>query len=577
MPEEIKRIKVDKRKKRRERLLKAFALLFVAGALAACAYHFLFRPWRAADLARKSVASLDAGNFRLAFLQLSSARQIRPDNASVLRAAAIFEGKLGRRESLDLWEEVALRAALSDDDRAQRAVTAMLYGTDEQFATAVAELESAGDKIKAWALRIGRFSFRGNLDRALDEAQRAIAETGDPGLKLGYAKLLLRRYGAPDWMAQKSEGIAAFEKMAAVVDELQSTKEAQPALAFGLDFLKAPPQFTERWIDAAFADSKAENPALLPAAEAAVQSGKMTPEQVQEMLTPVYRHAPTERRAAFALWLSGHNLTTQAVSLIDKVESAKDPVAFTAVADALARRGEWKAVIDAADSSTGPPESVRALTRARAEIGIGGSEDKAMSSIRLGLQAAAREGRLPAALGMADKLSGGPKVANEELLGLCGNPGTADLAFRLLQGRIIAGEGTAALMPAYEKAKAVAPDAPTVKDFGRYLELFRGGLAVDPADTAAAVQADPSYIPMRITHALVLLRRGKPPEADAVFKDITVYFDQLPPAYQAVIAAIAQANGRSLEAAAMARQIDKSALTPGENDLLRKIQSPTGL
>ena len=577
MPEEIKRIKVDKRKARRKKLLKALAWLVLASLVAVAAYQFLFRPWRAADLARKSVASLDAGNFRLAFLQLSSARQIRPDNAAVLRAAAIFEGKLGRRESLDLWEEVALRAALSNDDRAQRAVAAMLYGTDEQFKTAVEELEGAGDKIKAWALRIGRFSFRGNFDSAIGEAQRAIAETGDPGLKLGYAKLLLRRYGAPDWIARKSEGIAAFEKMAAIVDELQDTQEAQPALAFGLDFLQAPPEFTQRWIDAAFADLNADNPALLPAAEAAVQSDKMTPPELQALLAPAYKNAPTERRAAFALWLSGHNLTTEAVSLIDKVESAKDPVAFTAVADALSRRGEWKAVIEAADSSTGPPESVRALTRARAEIGIGGRDDKAVSSIRLGLQAAAREGRLPAALGMADKLSGGLKVANEELLALCGNPGTADLAFRLLQARVIAAEGTVSLLPAYEKAKSVAPDAPTVKDFGRYLELFRGGLTVDPADAAAAVQADPSYIPMRMTQALVLLRRGKPAEADAVFDDITIYFDQMPPAYQCVIAAIAEANGRSLEAAAMASRIDKSKLTPGENDLLRKIQSPLGL
>jgi hypothetical protein len=577
VPDSKKTIRSVTARARRAALRRAAIILVVTGASGLCAYHFLFRPWRAADLARKSVASLDAGNFRLAFVQLSSARDIRADNPAVLRAAAIFEGKLGRRESLDLWEEVALRAALSNDDRSQRAVAAMLYGTDEQFAKAAAELDGAGDKIKAWALRIGRFSFRGNLDSAVGEARRAIAETGDPGLKLGYAKLLLRRYGAPDWIARKSEGIAAFEQMAAIVDELQDTPEAQPALAFGLDFLKAPPEFTQRWTDAAFADPRADNPALLPAAEAAVQSGKMTVQEVHTLLSPAYKNAPTERRAAFALWLSGHGLTSEAVAFIDVVEASKDPVAFTALADAHARRGEWKAVIEAADSSTGPPESVRVLTRARAEIGLGGSGDKAVNSIRLGLQAAAREGRLPAALGMADKLSGGPKVANEELLLLCENPGTADLAFRLLQARLIAGEGTAALLGAHDKAKAAAPHAPTVKDFGRYLELFRGGLAVEPADTAAALQADPSYIPMRITRALMLLRRNKPAEADAVFDDITIYFDQMPPAYQAVLAAISEANGRSLEAAAMASRIDKSNLTTGEKDLLRKIQPSPGL
>jgi predicted amidohydrolase len=68
-----------------------------------------------------------------------------------------------------------------------------------------------------------------------------------------------------------------------------------------------------------------------------------------------------------------------------------------------------------------------------------------------------------------------------------------------------------------------------------------------------------------------------PAEADAVFDDITIYFDQMPPAYQAVLAAIAEANGRSLEAAAMASRIDKSNLTTGEKDLLRKIQPSPGL
>jgi hypothetical protein len=51
----------------------------------------------------------------------------------------------------------------------------------------------------------------------------------------------------------------------------------------------------------------------------------------------------------------------------------------------------------------------------------------------------------------------------------------------------------------------------------------------------------------------------------------------MPPAYQAVIAAVAQANGRSLEAAAMASRIDKSNLTPGEKDLLSKIQPSLAL
>ena len=75
-----------------------------------------------------------------------------------------------------------------------------------------------------------------------------------------------------------------------------------------------------------------------------------------------------------------------------------------------------------------------------------------------------------------------------------------------------------------------------------------------------------------MTHALLLLRRKQPQQADAVFDDITIYFDQLPAAFQTIVAAIASANGRASEATAMARQIDASLLTPGEKQLLRGVQ-----
>jgi hypothetical protein len=568
----------ESKRRARQHLLLIVVVLAVVAAVAAALYRFVFVPWRANDLARKSVASLDAGNFRMAWVQLASARQMRAEHPSVLRAAAILEGKLGRKEALDLWEEVAMRAALSNDDRAERAVAAMLHGSEEQFAAAIRELEETGDKTKAWALRIGRFTFRGDLDGAIDEGRRALADTNDPGLKLGFARLLLRRHAATEWGARTPEGIAAFEEMAGLVDQLQGTTEAQPALAFGLDNLQAPPEFTRRWIDAALADPVPDNPALLPAAEAAVQSGFMTPLQVHEKLRAAYDAAPLERRAAYSLWLSGHGLTKQALSMVTRLEATKDPVALTAWSDAFAREGRWKTIIEIVDAATGPPESVRAMVRARAEVATGGAA-KAENSIRLGLQAAAREGRLPAALGMADKLSGGAKLANEELLALCSYPGLADLTFRLLHARLGYTQGTAALLPAYERARAAAPEAASVANFGRYLALF-GETEVDPAmttETAAAVAAEPSYISPRVTHALLLLKLGQPAQADAVFDDITVFFEQLPPSHQAVVAAVAAANGRKAEAEAMTARIDKSKLTTGEKDLLSKIQPSLGL
>ncbi len=568
MPE--KRIRIDKRKQRRRaRLIKALLALLAMVAVGAALYYFAFRPLRARDLAAKALASVDSGNYRMAWLQLSSARQLDARNASVLRAAAIFEGKLGRKESLELWEQVALRASLDDDDRARRAVAAMLFGTDGQFAAALAELEEAGQPVKAEALRISRLSTRGNLGGAIAEARRASATTGDPGIKLGLAKLLLRYHTVSGHGAPNPQSIAAFKEMAAIVDDLQTTPEAQNALAFGLDYLRVPDDVRRPWIDAAFADLSAKNPALLPAAEAAVQSGYLTAPLVHAKLLPFYKGEDMDRRCAYSLWLSAQGMPHESVLLVAPVEAASDSVAFAARAAALAGMGDWNGIIASADSATGPPESVRVLTRARAEVSLGGAP-RAASSLRLGLQAAAREGRLPAAIGMVDKLEGGSPMVDEELVVLCRQPGTADLAFRLLRGRWSRTKGTDALVPAYETARQAAPDAASVRDFGRYADLAKG-LLVDADATQVAVVTDPAEINARVTRSLLLLRQRRPDEADAVFNDITIFFEALPPGQQAVIAGINQARGQRELARAMLAKIDTSKLNAGERGLVRDI------
>lgn len=565
-----KRKRIDRRRQRLIRLLAKISLVALAVALVAfLAYRFVVSPLRAKDLAAKALANIDSGNYRMAWLQISSARQLGPNDPSVLRAAAIFEGKLGRRESLELWEQVAQQASLDNDDRASRAVAAMLFGNDEQFAAALAELAEAGDHIKAEALRISRLSTRGHLSRAINEARRASATTNDPGLKLGYAKLLLRYHAVAGEGPRPPQSIAAFQEMAGIVDELQTTPEAQNALAFGLDYLKVPGDVRRRWVDAALADLSPTNPALLPAADAAVLDGFLTPEELHAKLGPVYGRATLDHRCAYSLWLTAQGMTDPALSFTSPLESASDSVAFAARAAALAGQEDWQGIIAAADSATGPPESVRVLTRARAESALGGAP-RSGSSVRLGLQAAAREGRLPAAVAMVDKLPGGPAMVDEQLVLLCGQPGIADLAFRMLRARWARSKGTDSLLPVYDTARHAAPESSSVRDFGRYIELAKG-IVIDEAGAQAAVAAEPADINARITNALRLLRQGRPDEAHAVFDDITVFYETLLPGQQAVIAAINQARGEKELASAMREKIDMGVLNPGERGLLHDI------
>jgi len=59
----------------------AFVLLSVTGA---AGYHF-FTGWRARDLAAKAKDNFEKANYRMAWLQINSARELRPEEPDVLR------------------------------------------------------------------------------------------------------------------------------------------------------------------------------------------------------------------------------------------------------------------------------------------------------------------------------------------------------------------------------------------------------------------------------------------------------------------------------------------------------------
>ena len=80
---------------------KTLLLLVVVGA----AGWYFFTGWRARDLASKARESFEKGNYRMAWLQLQSARDLRASDPEVLRTGALLEAKFGRPEALDTLQE----------------------------------------------------------------------------------------------------------------------------------------------------------------------------------------------------------------------------------------------------------------------------------------------------------------------------------------------------------------------------------------------------------------------------------------------------------------------------------------
>jgi hypothetical protein len=558
----------SRRRRKLKKLLLIFALSLVGVAVAgAVGYHF-YAGWRARDLAVKARENFAAGNYRAAWLQLSSARSLRENDPEVIRSGALIETGFGRKGSMTLWDELARKITLSEEDRLERSVATLRHGTDEQFDTAIREYEGVGDLAKAGALRTARRVIRGDLDGAIVEARKATETTSDPFLRLDVAKLLRQRH-ASDFASPQQNTARVKQEIIKIVDSLLDTEAAEQALAFGLGNLAPLPQETrQRWTTRAMQRQATDNPAVLPAADAMVRGQDTTAAKIYGQLRPLYDAAPLDRRSSFALWLSSQGLAREALGLITAQEAADNTSAFLVRADALGRDGNWAAVLAATDKAPALSESVRLMTRARAELAMGENE-AGLRSVQSAILAAAQEGRLVNMVESADTL--GPvtgTAVNDGLFVLCGQTASADTAFRLLRRRLGRTEGTAAVVPAWQRAKEVAPDAASVRDFGRYQELLQSSL-LTPEEAAAAVAENPAEIDPRINQALLLIRRNRQAEAAAVFDRFGITFRDLPPAQQAVLAAAASSAGDENLARSLVNNINLELLTPGEKALLK--------
>jgi hypothetical protein len=561
------------------------ALLVVLGIAGAVAFHF-FQGWRARDLADKALENLEIPNYRMAWIQMNSARSLRPDDPQVLRAAAIIESRFGLPSALECWDRLNEKAQLTTEELVERARATARFGSKDQFDAAALAVENAGLQLDAAQLRAARFMSRGDMDAAIEETARAVDVLGDPGLKLDYARLLLRRHMDRLSSSQDSQTAAIADKISAIIDSLAGTAQEKEALALGLAFLQPADDKRSRWADQALQDVSADNPALLAAASVAVQTGREKPADLYRRLRPVFDAAPLERRSALSLWLTRQGLPAEALTLITAQEAAESPEAFAARVEALAAMQNWKALIEASNMPGKATASMRLASRARAEFGSGYPQS-GLTSAADAVRAAAAEGNPESVITSMDSI-GAQAAVDGALVELCGDSRYADAAFRLSRDRFTrrAARGGDALASAMERASAAAPDSPALGDYRRYLALVEQPVEGQtqpeekvaqpptPEETGKAVEASPTSPAARITHGLALVRAGRAKEALAIFDDFTIYFNRLPPPMQAALAYVYAAGGQPQVGAEMARRIDRTALGPEEIALLQALPPP---
>ena len=561
---------------RRQILLRSLGFLAIAlvllGILGGAGY-YVFTGWRARDLAGKAKANFDDGNYRIAWLQLNSAKALRPDDPQVLRAAATIEGAMGRVTSLEQFEKLAERTELTPEDLKTRAEIAARHGDERQFDEAVAALESSGQAREGGELRAARRLRQGDIDRAIVEARRAADAADDPGSRLALARLLARRY-RPEFGADRSpsaKAVAGAAEVVEIIDGLLETPQRNSALAFALNEINASPENRRRWAAAAMEDVRTDNPALLPAAAVLVRSGQKSPRQIHGQLRPVFDAAPLHRRAAYALWLTGAGLPKDALTMITAQEAGESTAAFGARTEALFATDNLEAVLAAVESGGNVDADVRLAAKARAEYSRGRGAQGGAAALREAMEAAAKSRRLEFILPTGDSL-GATNVVDTKLAELCADPAVADYVFRVARDRFSRRGRPSLLAAAFARAQAASPQSPAVQDYARYRALT-GDEPVNLEITAAACADEPSNVSFRITHALNLLENNRPADALKTFDDITVFAERLPPGQLAVLAAVLAANGDTARARGAAAGIDPALLAPGEYVLVAPLRA----
>jgi hypothetical protein len=97
----------------------------------------------------------------------------------------------------------------------------------------------------------------------------------------------------------------------------------------------------------------------LPAAAVLVRSGQKTPQQIHGQLRPLFDAAPLERRASYALWLSGAGMPKEALTLITAQEAGESTAAFGARTEALFATQNLDGVLAAVEAGGNVDADVR--------------------------------------------------------------------------------------------------------------------------------------------------------------------------------------------------------------------------
>jgi hypothetical protein len=523
---------------------------------------------RARYLTAEGMRSIENEAFSRGYRQIMVAHSLRPGDPAVHRAWVYVRSRTNEEAMMPEWQALASEGPLSPMEAKEHARLLLVYGNEAEFDAAIRVLEAMGETGAVAGLRWQQAARRGDYSGAVELAREAVTAEDEEGLRFELLRLLILRYG-PALLppaVPSEEDDRALAEILATTERLRGTKLGPRAVALALAGAPIPPTTAWAWAQEALQDRTAENLALLPAADLAIETGASNATTLAAELRPVFAESSLERRADFADWLNRHGQSAAVLELIATDEAIKDAGAYAARAEALTQLEQWQALFEMSTLESEVPSSLRLATRAVAARRLG-QDSLVPELVAQALDSSVREERLEDTVRALDFYDESALV-DDILLGLCARQDAAPQAYPLARARFKGRGDEQTVLQALDVAEQVVPEHVAVLDSRRRRELL-AGRPVDPAETAAAVAIAPANVALRLTHALALVRAGRSEEALAVFDHVDVFVSELTPSEQVIIyAVLQQVSGQSFNAARLLAAIDRSRLTPEELALL---------
>ncbi len=547
-----------RRRFRRRLLVVGLPALLVAIAVSLLAIPRI-KDWRARQFAGKATLLLAEGKLQDAYNNAASAIQVRPQLPEARRAYAAVLFAAGKPEGIAVLQELIDSGAATAQDRLDLAEACLRFGDIPLAEREAFALLQRGEKSPDALFVLARVRLA--QQRGAD-AMQALQECLEAGGGADAAILLARlRFAAntPDMTA------AAIS----LLRPLSAQKDAA-GLAALMTLLASPAMRTDEaraWIEAVRAHPMASEEQKLAAASAEIELEPASYNEVLRRTVDQYRGGTAEQRAQLARWLNQKREFATSLEIIVPGEAASRSDLFLIRLDAMAGKGDWKALAELLREPNLPLQSpIVLLYRGRAARETGELESSAGFYRRAIIEAAPTPDVMWYVIKYLQSV-GENQVLEQELTRLTNNPATARQAFQALVPLVQSRQDAEEIYQLYERMIKMLPAERVVQNDHRYFAALTGRRA-DTSGARELVASEPQMLAYRITLSLALLKSGQPEAALRVFDGVTLDPAQIQPYQRAILAAVLGANGRESEARQLARSVPGDAITTKEFELI---------